>query len=155
MEECPRQTGLGARSFETAMQFRRTAQASDIDELGHVNNAVYVGWLQDAALAHWYKMTDGPLKDGFVWICLRHEIDYRLPVLPGEEVELRTWLGVRHGARFDRHTDIRKVGARRSSVEAVTTWVMLEKATGRPRRVGDDVMEAFGLDVAHHTSTES
>ena len=150
MEEVPRQTGLGAHAFETAMQFRRTAQASEIDELGHVNNAVYVGWLQDAALGHWYKMAKGPLADDFVWVCLRHEIDYRLPVLPGEEVEIRTWLGKRHGARFDRHTALRKVGARRSSVEAVTTWVMLEKENARPRRVGDDVLEAFGLNAEQH-----
>lgn len=141
----PEQSGLGARNIETAFTMRRTAQAEDIDELGHVNNAVYVKWIQDIAVTHWFTVAKGPLVEGFFWVCLRHEIDYRAPILPNEEAILRTWLGKRAGPRFDRHTDIRKPGASKPSVEAVTTWVMIEKATGRPKRVGDDVMETFGL----------
>ncbi len=143
-------TGLGAMSFETAFLTTRTAQPHDCDELGHVNNAVYVQWIQEAATTHWFTVASGPMAQDHVWICLRHEIDYREPVLPGDGVDVRTWLGRRAGPRFDRFTDIRKPGASRFSVSALTTWVMIVKATGRPRRVGDDVMEAFGLDPDHH-----
>lgn len=143
-------TGLGAHSFETAFLMTRTAQPEECDELGHVNNAVYVQWIQDVATRHWFLVASGALAENHVWVCLRHEIDYREPVLPGEHVEVRTWLGRRMGPRFDRHTDIRKPGSVRGSVRALTTWVMIDKASGKPRRVGDDVLEAFGLDPAQH-----
>ncbi|MGF1456215.1 MAG: acyl-CoA thioesterase [Alphaproteobacteria bacterium] len=144
------QTGLGASSFETAFFLTRTARPEDCDELGHVNNAVYVQWIQDIATAHWFSVAPGPMRDDHVWVCLRHEIDYREPILPGDRVEMRTWLGRRTGPRFDRYTDIRKPGSVKGSVKALTTWVMITRATGRPRRVGDDVLAAFGLDPADH-----
>jgi acyl-CoA thioester hydrolase len=138
---------LGAQSFETAVLTRRRAEPGDIDELGHVNNAVYVRWVQDAAVAHWMAVAPPALRDTRIWVCLRHEIDYREEVKEGEEVEIRTWLADGpSGARFDRHVDIRKTGAKRFSARALTTWVMLDRETGRPQRVGRDVMEAFGLD---------
>lgn len=145
------ETGLGAHSFETAFRMNRVAQPREIDELGHVNNAVYVQWIQDVSTRHWFAVAAGPLAENHVWVCLRHEIDYREPVLVGEEVELRTWLGKRSGPRFDRYTDIRKPGSVKGSVKALTTWVMLDRATGRPRRVGDDVLAAFGLEPATHS----
>lgn len=144
-------SGLGAHSFDTAYPSRRQAVDTDIDELGHVNNAAYVKWIQDAAVGHWTHLASGPLATDHVWVCLRHEIDYLLPILPGETAHIRTWLGKRQGARFDRHIDIRKEGSTRASVIAVTTWVMLDKATGRPRRVGDDVMAVFGLTPSDHS----
>ncbi len=136
---------LGANSYERALLTTRVAQAEEIDELGHVNNARYVVWVQDAGVHHWMTVAAGPLAENHVWVCLRHEIDYRDPVFEGETVEVRTWLGRRDGAKFDRHVDIRKPGSARFSVRAKTTWVFLDRATGRPRRVGDEVLAAFGL----------
>ncbi|MBB4657896.1 thioesterase family protein [Parvularcula dongshanensis] len=140
----------GPVSFETARLTRRVAQPGDIDALGHVNNAVYVTWVQDAGVEHWFAVAPDAVKARVHWVCLRHEVDYREPVLEGEEVEVRTWLGRVSGPRFDRHVDVRKPGAKRFSCRAVTTWLMLESATGRPLRVGDDVLEAFGLVPSGH-----
>ncbi len=145
------ENGLGAASFETAFLKCRNARWDECDELGHVNNAVYVQWIQDVATDHWFTVAKGPMAEDHVWVCLRHEIDYREPILPGDAVEVRTWLGKRAGPRFDRYTDIRKPETVKGSVKALTTWVMIDKASGKPRRVGDDVLEAFGLDPAIHT----
>lgn len=136
---------LGADSFETACLSRRIAMPDDIDELGHVNNAVYVRWVQDAAVGHWSAVAGHPKERGIYWVCSRHEVDYKDQVREGEEVEIRTWLGARRGARFARHTDIRRAGAGRSAVEALTWWVLIDAATGRPRRVTEDVLALFGL----------
>ncbi len=140
----------GPISFDTARLSERTAQASEIDELGHVNNAVYVAWVQDAGVGHWFDATDQTLRARLHWVCLRHEVDYREPVLEGETVEVRTWLGEASGPRFDRHVDIRKPGSKRFSCQAKTTWLMVDSASGRPVRVGDDIIERFGLDPANH-----
>ena len=140
----------GPHSYETARLTTRTARAGDIDQLGHVNNAVYVSWVQDAGTENWFANATETMIATYHWVCLRHEIDYRDPVLEGETVEVRTWLGTVRGPRFDRHVDIRHPGASKFSCQAVTTWLMLETATGRPRRVGDDVLAAFGLDPSAH-----
>ncbi len=138
----------GADSFEHAAVMARTARAEDIDELGHVNNAVYLAWAQDIATAHWRAVADDALCEAFVWVALRHEIDYRDQVLEGETVEIRTWLGAASGPRFARHTDIRKPGARRASAEVVTQWCLIDATTRKPRRVGPEILAPFGVTGA-------
>src|SRR3546814_9812448 len=77
----------------------------DIDELGHVNNAVYVRWLQDVATAHWVKLASPADVARYLWVATRHEIDYHRAILPDETVTARTWVGDPRGARFDRFVE--------------------------------------------------
>lgn len=136
---------IGAVSFETAAMQTRKAAPHEIDELGHVNNAVYLVWAQEIAVSHWRRIADEALQSAHIWVVLRHEIDYRDPVLPGETVEIRTWLGRASGPRFERHIDIRKPGAARPSAKVVTDWCLLDAATRRPKRVGPEIFEPFGV----------
>jgi acyl-CoA thioester hydrolase len=120
-----------------------TAQPGDIDELGHVNNAAWVRWIQDMATAHWQAVAPPAQVAAYVWVVVRHEIDYLGAVGPGETVTGRTWVGeAPRGARFDRHVEF--VGADgRTKVRARTTWAILDKATGRPLRVPKAVAAPF------------
>lgn len=130
---------------EVLTRFRRTivAGADDIDELGHVNNAVWVRWIQEVAVAHWQAVAPPEHVDAYVWVVTRHAIDYRGNVSAGEAVTAETWVpDPPRGARFDRH--MRFTGADgRVKVEAVTTWAMLDRATGRLLRVRPDVWQRF------------
>jgi acyl-CoA thioester hydrolase len=120
-----------------------TATDADIDELGHVNNAVWVRWIQDIATAHWYATAPTAHRDAYVWVVVRHEIDYLRAVLPGETVIGRTWVGeAPRGARFDRHVEFTGADGK-PRVRAKTTWAVLDKATGRPLRVPAEVAAAF------------
>jgi acyl-CoA thioester hydrolase len=69
-----------------------------IDELGHVNNAVWVQWIQQTATTHWYAKAAPEVRDAYVWVVIRHEIDYLRPALVGDEVTARTWVGRRQRA---------------------------------------------------------
>jgi len=124
-------------------EMRLTASEDDIDELGHVNNAVWVQWIQTVAVAHWHAVARPGDHDRYVWVVVRHEIDYLRAVLPGETVAGRTWVGeAPRGARFDRHMEfIGEDG--RPRVRAVTQWAILDRATGRPLRVPPDVVAPF------------
>lgn len=135
----------GAHSLETAFRLVFHPRPDDFDELGHVNNAVYLRWAQEIAVAHWRAAAGEELKRRWLWVVLRHEIDYRDPILPGDPVEGRTWLGAADGARFDRFADIRKPGAARPSAAVKSTWVMIDAQTRKPRRVGADVLSAFDV----------
>ena len=138
---------IGAASFDTAALMTRTARPADIDELGHVNNAVYLIWAQDIATAHWRSLAPEAMQQDLVWVALRHEIDYRDQVLAGETVDIRTWLGRVSGPRFTRHTDIRKPGAARFSAQLQTDWCLIDAKTRKPRRVGADILDLFGLST--------
>jgi acyl-CoA thioester hydrolase len=85
-----------------AFEMRITATEADIDELGHVNNAVWVRWIQDLATAHWMAVAPAEHHAAYIWVVVRHEIDYLRAVLPGETVTGRTWVPEPpRGARFD------------------------------------------------------
>ena len=122
---------------------RITAAAEDIDELGHVNNAVWVRWIQDIATAHWQAVAPEAHREAYVWVVTRHEIDYLRAVTIGETVTGRTWLGeAPKGARFDRHVEF--VGEDgKTRVRAKTTWAIIDKAAGRPIRVPAEVAAPF------------
>jgi acyl-CoA thioester hydrolase len=119
-----------------------TAAPEDIDELGHVNNAVWVRWIQDIALAHWYAQALPEHIEAYIWVVVRHEIDYRGNLKVGESVEGRTWIPTAPtGARFDRHVAFVKDG--KTLVEAKTTWAIIDKTTQRILRVPKDVTARF------------
>lgn len=124
-----------------AMSF--TAALDDIDELGHVNNAVWVQWVQTIGTAHWRAVASMEHIQAYAWVVTRHEIDYRGNVALGEVVEAETWVAAPpRGARFDRM--IRFVGGDgRVKVEARTTLAMIDLTTGRLGRVPKEVAAPF------------
>lgn len=120
-----------------------TAGPEDIDELGHVNNAVWVRWIQDVATGHWFAAARPQDRDAYVWMVTRHEIDYRGNISAGETVTAETYIPAPpRGARFDRRVDFRNA-AGKVVVSANTTWAMIEKATGRPRPIKPEIAEPF------------
>jgi acyl-CoA thioester hydrolase len=119
-----------------------TARPADIDELGHVNNTVYLRWVQDIATAHWRSAARAQDIDRFIWVVTRHEIDYLRPVLDGEIVTLTTWVGAPKGARFDRHVEITGADGRLRA-RALTVWALINTISGRVIRVPAEVAAPF------------
>ena len=127
----------------TPFEKQITAQDDDIDELGHVNNAAWVRWIQDVATSHWYDIAPPEHVDAYIWVVTRHEIDYLRAVGPGETVTGRTWVpDPPQGARFDRYMEFTGEDGK-VRVRAKTTWAILDKATGRPLRVPPEVAAPF------------
>ena len=125
--------------------FSRTVIAlpEHIDELGHVNNAVWVQWIQEVALDHWYSIATPAHQDAYFWVVVRHEIDYLRPAFAGETLTGRTWVGeAPKGARFDRHMEFTGEDGK-VRVRAVTQWAIIDKAAGRPIRVPPEVVAPF------------
>jgi acyl-CoA thioester hydrolase len=116
---------------------------ADIDELGHVNNVVYLSWVQDVAIAHWAFLTSAELREKLVWVALRHEIDYAAAAVLGDAVLARTWTGVARGLRFARHTEIIRVRDGKPLANAVTLWCPLDRATGRVTRLPTEIAAFF------------
>ena len=119
-----------------------TATPADIDELGHVNNAVWVRWIQTLATDHWQVAATAGHIAAYVWVVIRHEIDYLGNLADGESVTARTWVAdAPVGAKFDRYAEFTKDG--RAVVRAKTTWAVLDRVSGRLIRVPKDVPGRF------------
>jgi acyl-CoA thioester hydrolase len=116
---------------------------SDIDTLGHVNNVVYLKWVQDVAASHWRCLAPEEEQSGLVWVVTRHEIDYKSAAVLGDEVSVRTWVGEAEGLRFDRHTEVLRKADGKLLARARTVWCPIDAKTGRPRRVSPTVRELF------------
>ncbi|MEE4539698.1 MAG: acyl-CoA thioesterase [Erythrobacter sp.] len=122
---------------------RFTAEARHIDELGHVNNSVWVQWVQQLATSHWDAAARDEDQAQFLWVVIRHEIDYRGNIGDGAIVTGETWIeGEPRGATSIRQCEFRNDEGK-VLVTARTTWAMLERATGRLARVRADVLRPF------------
>jgi acyl-CoA thioester hydrolase len=118
------------------------ALPADMDANGHVNNIVYVRWLQEVATAHWGAVAPAEAQAQFVWVISRHEIDYRAPSFAGETLLAETWGENPKGARFDRCTRITGPDGR-LRVEARTSWVIMDRVLQRPARLRPELVGLF------------
>jgi acyl-CoA thioester hydrolase len=132
-------SGIPANSFT----LRLTATPDAIDELGHVNNAVWVQWIQQVATAHWFSVAGQAHQDALIWVVVRHEIDYLRALGPGGSVTAHTWVSDKaQGAKFDRYMAF--VGDDGTvHVRSRTIWALLDRASGRPMRVTADLVAPF------------
>ena len=120
-----------------------TAQPWDIDELGHVNNAVWVRWIQDLATAHWTAIAPKAAIEQYIWVVSRHEIDYRGNVGAGAKVTGRTWIADQpQGARFWRNSSFTDDSGK-IIVAAKTNWAIIDRASQRPVRVPPALADLF------------
>jgi len=125
-----------------------TVTPDDIDELGHVNNTVYLRYMEDIARAHAASLGVGVrvmLELGCVPVARQHLIKYHRAAMPGDTLEVSTRITSAAGLRATRHYEIRRTGSEDLLVEAETEWVWVNPATGRPRPVVPEILRAFGL----------
>jgi acyl-CoA thioester hydrolase len=126
-------------------ELRIPVQPTDIDQLGHVNNVVFLRWVQDAAVAHWRAAAPKIDQEKLLWVVVRHEIDYRRPALPNDVILARTWVGTASDNLFERHTELEREGDGKLLARARTLWCPIDPTTGRPTEVSPEVRERFSV----------
>lgn len=120
---------------------------SDIDALGHVNNVVYLRWAQDVATAHWEAASTTAQQEAIAWVAVRHEIDYKLPAMPGDEIVASTWVGEADSVRFERFVEILRASDRKVLAAVRTLWCPISRASGRVTRVDPAVRRVFSTNA--------
>ena len=116
---------------------------TDIDAMGHVNNVIYLRWVQEVAEAHWLTSAPIELRSKYLWVVLRHEIDYVSPAVLNDLLTGATWVELPDGARSTRHVEIFNQTTNKLSAKAKTTWCLLSASTMRPKRVDKDITDIF------------
>jgi acyl-CoA thioester hydrolase len=123
-------------------QHHFTVPESAVDQNGHVNNVVYVQWMQDVAVLH-YEAAGGnqAMQDaGATWVARSHHIVYLKPVFAGEDVIALTWVETLRRVRSLRCYQFRRQSDNVLLAKGETDWVFVDIASGRPRAIADDII---------------
>lgn len=117
----------------------------EMDALGHVNNAVYLHYIEEAAIEHARALGFDEARWrtlGGAWVVRRHEVDYRLPAVAGDELDVTTRIIRVERVQAVRRTSIARAGDGAVVVDALTQWVWVG-LDGRLRRLPSEVVAAF------------
>lgn len=120
-----------------------TVPNTAIDALKHVNNVVYLQWVQDVAEQHWNEKTDAAIRQKIAWVVLNHFIEYKAPAFEHDVLILKTWVDNYSGVTSERHTEILRKADQKLLVQAKTLWCMIEKETGKPMRITEELTTKF------------
>jgi acyl-CoA thioester hydrolase len=127
-----------------------TVREEDIDRLGHVNNVVYLRWVQAAATAHWKMLSPPEERERLLWVVVRHEIDYKRAAKREDKIVARTWVGRAQRLQFERHTEIVRTGDGQNEekllARARTLWCPVDAQTMRPVEPGAEVRARFSTE---------
>lgn len=118
-----------------------TVPKTAIDTLKHVNNVVYLKWIQDVAQQHWIESTDADLRNKIAWVVLNHFIEYKAPAYENDVLILKTWVDNYRGVTSERHTEILRKADQKLVVQAKTVWCMIDKETGKPMRITEKLIQ--------------
>ncbi len=112
-----------------------------LDDLNHVNNAIYVQWIQEIAGEHWNsRFTEEETQDAH-WFVLEHHIQYKQQAFLGDVLQVETTVETPQGVRFPRIVNFYKNG--KALVQARTLWCLVDAKTHRPKRVSQAFLDRF------------
>jgi acyl-CoA thioester hydrolase len=134
---------VGVASPEHTIRVR--VRHYEMDSLGHVNNAVYLHYVEEAAIEHARALGYGEEQWrvlGGAWVVRRHEVEYRLPAVAGDELDVTTRIVAVDRVQARRHTTITRVRDGAVVADALTHWVWVG-LDGRPRRLPAEVVDAL------------
>lgn len=137
-----------------SFEYTLIVPASAIDVMGHVNNVVYLDWVQIAASKHWNHATATYFKDEdpneerigikkMAWVVLDHHISYKAEALEGDELVITTFVEKIAGVRSERHTKIIRKRDQKLLVTAVTNWCLLKMPEAKPMRIPEEISILF------------
>jgi acyl-CoA thioester hydrolase len=133
------------RSLEHTLRFK--VRSYELDQNGHVNNATYVAWAENVTNEHAEAIGFGrawSLERGGGWVVRRHEATYHLPAVALDEIEATVRVEGVRGVRGWRRTRIRRVADGALLAEVFSEWAWVRVTDGRPARVPDEIVAAFG-----------
>lgn len=120
-----------------------TVSKNDLDDLNHVNNVVYVNWIQEIAKNHWNVLVSDEIKDNYYWVLLEHNIKYLHSALLNEKIIIKTYIEETKGVKSSRIVEIFNKGTNQLLVTSKTTWCLINAKTNKPSRINDEIRKAF------------
>jgi len=126
-------------SFQHSFMVKPT----EIDGQNHVNNVVYLKWINDISVKHWKILASNIVKKKYSWVAKRHEIDYLKSALLQDEITVKTWIEEYYGATSVRMVEI--YANDKLLAKSKTIWVLLNSQTKRVTRINNEILETLKL----------
>lgn len=118
-------------------------QKQHLDKQDHVNNVQYVQWVQDVAEEHWKKRATQEQLKKYIWVVVRHEINYKKEAFLGDNISLQTYVGKATHVTSIRHVLIKNSDTDKLLAEAKTTWCLLDASTKKPSKISEELKRVF------------
>lgn len=109
-----------------------------IDNLNHVNNVVYVQWINDISEKHWKTISTPDINSKYLWVVLKHEVDYLGEAVLGDELIIKTYVGESVGVKSIRYVEI--YNNSKPIVKGKTTWCLIDLKSHKPKRIEIDIL---------------
>lgn len=119
--------------------YNLTVEEKHLDQLLHVNNVVYLQWVNDISEKHWGILAGEDLKKKYFWVVLKHELEYLSQALLGDEITLVTYIGESKGVKSVRHVDMYKGDT--PLLRAASTWCLIDANSQKPVRIKNDILD--------------
>lgn len=120
-----------------------TVTEEHLDDLNHVNNLVYLKWVQEIAGEHWFSVLDKKNTPEEGWVVYEHNIQYKKQVFLGEELRIETYIEPAQGVKMPRRVNIYR--GEDLVVTARTVWILIDRKTFRPKRIDKETLAKFGV----------
>ncbi len=118
-----------------------TVLPEHLDELNHVNNVVYLQWVQDIAKEHWFSKASEDINSDYFWVVVKHELEYKKPAFLNDEIEVTTFVENFKGALSIRCVEFKK--GNELIVSARSQWCLIGKKDQKPKRVPREFFTLF------------
>ena len=142
-------------SYPSIFTYTIIVPQSVIDGYGHVNNVVYLQWMQDAAIRHPESIVEYRLPENRGWFARESRIEYLAPAFVGDEIEVRTWIAEYKRVRAIRKYEFFRKADGKVITKGETLFVFVELTTGRPIPIPLEMQALFPLLPDQTDSTES
>lgn len=120
-----------------------TVAQKDLDELNHVNNILYVQWVNDIALQHWNSKATENILEHFYWVMINHHIQYKGQAFLNDILVLKTFVTKSVGVTSTRTVEIYNKNSSKLLTTSETNWCFMSKENNRPTRIPKEIIELF------------
>jgi acyl-CoA thioester hydrolase len=121
----------------TKYTISKKVESKDIDRLNHVNNVIYLEWVNEISKLHWEELTKEHVQDDY-WVVRQHVIDYFKAALINDELTISTWVGISKGPLSERFVEI-KLGDT-LLVKAKSIWCLIDAESYKPKRITEEII---------------
>lgn len=130
---------MSSKTFHLSLKVPQSA----IDDLGHVNNIIYLQWTQKISRKHWESAVPHEIRKNYFWIVLNHYIEYKNPAFKDDVLVLTTRVEKMEGVRSERHVEIKRKKDNKILAEAKTVWCLVDAENQRPARITAEMIKPF------------
>jgi|TARA_B110000444_G_scaffold254704_1_gene287679 acyl-CoA thioester hydrolase len=116
---------------------------NDLDDLNHVNNVIYIHWVQEIAKIHWESLVSNEIINNYYWVLLEHQIKYFHPAFLGDNIKIKTYIEKTGGIKSTRIVEICNADTNKLLVKSKTLWCLINAKSNKPNRITDEIREAF------------